>query len=272
MSDFLQEMTEAGFARARAIQEDDAADLESRAASAPPPAQLDPDPSGFDIIAEVKLSSPSEGRLVEREAGIDRVTDLARSYVAHGAAALSVLTEPSRFSGSMDHLEAIAGEVAVPVMRKDFLVDPIQVTEARAGGASGVLLIARMLTGELLEEMADLAVSHGMFVLVEIFDLADVERASVVFDREVLLGVNCRDLSTLGVDTNRFETIAPHLPGRLPAVAESGMLGPDDVASAAALGYRMALVGTSLVSDPDPAGKLESFLQAGRDASTGVVA
>lgn len=270
MSDFLTEMSQASFLRARATRESaDVARIQSRAASAPPPRLLRLGTPGFDVMAEAKLASPSEGRLVGEGSG-RTVVSLARSYVSNGAAAVSVLTEPDRFAGSLEDLDEVAGEVDVPVMRKDFLVDPIQVVEARAAGASGVLLIARMLPGELLEEMTDLAISHGMFVLVEVFDRPDLEKAAAVFDRDVLAGVNCRDLTTLGIDRSRFETLAPHLPDHLPAVAESGMTAPEHVASVAALGYRMALVGSTLVSDPDPGARLGRFLSAGREALSGV--
>lgn len=270
MSDFLAEMSEASFLRARTAREEaDATGLEARAASANPPIQLDFEGPGFDVIAEAKLASPSEGRLVKGEAGTEGVVSLARSYASRGAVVISVLTEPSRFSGSLEHLEETVRSVEVPVLRKDFLVDPIQVVEARAAGASGVLLIARMLPGDLLEEMTDLAISHGMFVLVEVFDVTDLEKAARVFDREVLVGVNCRDLANLGIDGHRFESMAPHLPDHLPAVAESGMTAPEDVAAVASLGYRMALVGSTLVSDVDPGLKLESLIAAGRRALTG---
>lgn len=270
MSDFLAEMSQASVRRARATNErTDVAHLQTRAAAAPSPLPLRLDADGFDVIAEAKLASPSEGRLV-REGSGHTVVSLAGSYVTNGAAAVSVLTEPDRFAGSLEDLEKVAHEVDVPVMRKDFLVDPIQIVEARAAGASGVLLIARMLPGDTLEEMTDLAISHGMFVLVEVFDRPDLEKAAAVFDRDVLVGVNCRDLATLGIDRSRFETLAPHLPDHLPAVAESGMTVPEHVASVAALGYRMALVGSALVSDPDPGLRLGRFLTAGREALSGV--
>lgn len=270
MSDFLTEMSQASVLRARAARESvGVSRLQSRAAAATSPLKLPLDTGGFDVIAEAKLASPSEGRLV-REGSGHTVVSLARSYEWNGAAAVSVLTEPDRFAGSLEDLEEVAGEVDVPAMRKDFLVDPIQVIEARVAGASGVLLIARMLPGDSLEEMTDLAISHGMFVLVEVFDRPDLEKAAAVFDRDVLVGVNCRDLATLGIDRSRFETLAPHLPDHLPAVAESGMTAPEHVASVAALGYRMALVGSTLVSDPDPGARLGRFLSAGREALSGV--
>jgi indole-3-glycerol phosphate synthase len=270
VSDFLTQMSEASFLRARtARQRADATGLQARVASAPPPLPLEVASPGFDVIAEVKLESPSEGRLVPAGADNEDVIALARSYASRGAAAISVLTEPERFSGSLEHLEATVGSVSLPVLRKDFLVDPIQVLEARAAGASGVLLIARLLPREMLAEMTDLAISHGMFVLLEVFDTSDLKNAEKVFDREVLVGVNCRDLATLGIDESRFEALAPHLPAHLPAVAESGIKTPEQTADVASLGYRMALVGSSLVTDTDPAARLAELLEAGREALTG---
>lgn len=270
MSDFLTAIAEASLLRARSTKaHPGAAQLRDRVAELPPPTPLNVSSSGFDVIAEAKLASPSEGALVSGDPGADQVVSLASSYESHGAVAVSVLTEPTRFAGSLDHLEATARKVSVPVLRKDFLVDPIQVLEARAAGASGVLLIARMLSGESLAEMTDLALGLGMFALVEVFDTSDLKRAVRVFDREVLVGVNCRDLATLEVDRGRFAELAPHLPDHLPAVAESGIATTDDVAAVARLGYRMALIGSSLVSDPGRAGRLERIIESGRNALTG---
>lgn len=266
MSDFLAEMSDASFLRARVARKS-ADELETRAASAPAPVRPDLSSPGFDIIAEAKLASPSEGRLVE---GADeQVVGLAGTFAGAGAVAISVLTEETRFSGAMQHLEAVTASVTVPVLRKDFLVDPIQIVEARAAGASGVLLIARMLPRERLTEMTDLAIELGMFVLVEVFERDDLEMAVAVFDRDVMVGVNCRDLVTLEVDAHRFETVAPHLPDHLPAVAESGLQDAEDVAAVAGFGYRAALVGSSLVSDPDPGNKLAALISAGRNALSG---
>lgn len=267
MSDFLATMADVSRLRAHAAR-DTAALLEARATEAPAPVPFDLSGSGFDVIAEAKLASPSLGPLAE--GGVDQVVSLVTGYAASGAAAISVLTEETRFAGSLAHLEAAAAAVGQPVMRKDFLVDPVQVVEARACGASGVLLIARMLPGGLLAEMTDLALGLGMFVLVEVFDTPDLDVAGQVFDRSVLVGVNCRDLTTLEVDRGRLDALVPELPDHLPAVAESGMVSPDDVARVAALGYRAALIGSSLVSDGDPARKLKRFIAAGRNALTGV--
>lgn len=269
MSDFLQEMADVSLARARSsVEKASVTGLESRARSAPPPVELDLSTRGFDVIAEVKLASPSEGRMVDE--GDDRVVPLAMAYAGSGAIAVSVLTEETRFGGSLRHLEAVADAVDVPVMRKDFLTDPLQVLEARAAGASGVLLIARMLPGGLLAEMTDKTLDLGMFALVEVFDGADLELAESVFDRKVLVGVNCRDLATLEVDRSRLGDLASHLPEHLPSVAESGMVTPGDVATVAAIGYRGALIGSSLVTDGDPAAKLRRFIDAGRDSELGM--
>ncbi len=266
MSDFLAEMA-AESARRVGLALGDGS-IRQRASEARPPIPLRLTSSGFDIIAESKLASPSEGALTE--GGGDRALALASAYAHGGAAALSVLTEETRFGGSLDHLTRVARHVDAPVMRKDFMVDPIQVLEARAAGASGVLLIARMLPGNLLVEMTDLTLELGMFALVEIFDRSDLETASQVFDRDVLVGVNSRDLATLEVEASRFEELAPHLPTHLPAVAESGLATPEDVAGVARLGYRMALVGSSLVTSEDPSPRLGELLAAGRLAVAGV--
>jgi indole-3-glycerol phosphate synthase len=263
VTDFLEEMADESSRRAGLARER-SADLEIRAKQSPPPVVLDLSAPGFDVIAEVKVASPSEGNLVSGLPDAATLVKLAAAYDQGGAAAISVLTETISFQGSMGDLEAVSAASSLPVMRKDFLVDPIQVLEARAGGASGVLLIARMLPGELLEEMTDLTLDFGMFVLVEVFDRSDLESAARVFDREVLVGVNARDLSSLEVDLSRFESLAPHLPDHLPAVAESGLSTGDDVATVAGLGYRMALVGSSLVRSTDPVSALEAMLGAGR--------
>lgn len=265
MSDFLQAMTEESVRRAAVARDSEPeADWLARAREADPPPPLDLAPQGFDVIAEVKAASPSEGRLMPAASGQDEMLLLANVYAQAGAIAVSVLTEETRFDGSLADLEAVASSVPVPVMRKDFLVDPIQVLEARAAGASGVLLIARILPGSLLEEMADLALDLGMFVLVEVFDRSDLENAVPMFDRDVLVGVNSRDLATLEVEPSRFESLAPHLPDHLPAVAESGIVDAEGVAVVADLGYRLALVGSALVRSPDPAAALRELVDVGR--------
>src|SRR5882724_3005787 len=178
MSGFLDEMASLSAARvAEAIRHESANALERRARRAAPSAPLRLSASGFDVIAELKLRSPAAGRLSdESEDWLGRVAAYARG----GAAAVSVLTEPSRFDGSLEHLRLAAAALAplgVPAMRKDFLVDPYQVLEARAAGAGGVLVILRMLTRPRIDQLLDVAAEHGMFVLLEAFDAADLAMA-----------------------------------------------------------------------------------------------
>lgn len=239
-----------------------------RAAPAAPRLRLE----SFDLIAEIKRISPAEG-VLERGTDTD-VAERALGYGVAGAAAVSVLTEPARFGGSLEDLGAAAcalypGEV--PAMRKDFLVDPWQVLEGRAAGAGGVLLIAAMLSDAALGELLATAREHGMFVLLEAFDELDLERASDLLAAApggppVLVGVNTRDLRTLAVDPGRLARLAPRLPAGVPAVAESGLHDAADAAAAAALGYRLALVGTALMRSSDPGGLAAAMLVAGRSA------
>lgn len=245
--------------------------LEARVRKLPAPPPLRLSPQGFDLIAEVKRRSPAAGALAGASL---RITEQAHSYARGGAAALSVLTEPEAFDGDLSHLGQVADAVVVPSMRKDFLVSPYQVLEARAAGASGVLLIAAMLSDARLQEMLRYAHRLGLFALVEIFDAADLERSvsaihaagPAVVDGHCrsLIGVNCRDLRSLEVDFGRFAALAPRLPGDIPRVAESGVESAGQAARVAGLGYGLALVGTALMRAPDPAAQVASLLAAGR--------
>jgi indole-3-glycerol phosphate synthase len=245
--------------------------LARRAAELPPPPPLRLSPQGFDLIAEVKRRSPSAGNLA---ASALRIATQARNYVRGGAAALSVLTEPEEFAGDLAHLKEVAAAASVPAMRKDFLVSPYQLLEARVAGAGGVLLIAAMLGDRALREMLRATHQLGLFALVEVFDRADLDRAvaviratgpAVVEGRcRTLLGVNCRDLRSLQVDFGRFAELAPHLPRFVPTVAESGVESPGQAARVAGLGYDVALVGTALMRASDPGRLAGELLAAGR--------
>lgn len=271
MSDFLTLMAEASRHRAdEATSGSGVKGLSSRASSALPPRRLRRE--GFDIIAEAKLRSPSVGRLAPPGDHSARVASLALSYEAAGAAAVSVLTEPDRFDGNLDHLERAVRSVDIPVMRKDFLVDPIQVTEARAFGASGVLLISRILEPAVLEEMVDLALGLGMFALVEVFDENDLDKAAAVFDRGILIGVNTRDLVSLALDEGRLQAMIASLPSGCISVAESGIVTAADAHRVARLGYDMALVGTALVGTDAPGSLLRELLAVGRSRDQAGVA
>ena len=268
MSDFLQSMAEASAERAQA------ADPALRSAVFDKP--LVPLRLGaFDVIAEIKDRSPAEGELATEES--DRA-ERAQRYAEGGAAAISVLTEPSRFSGSLEHLEEVVAAVpGTPVMRKDFLVDPIQILEARNAGASGVLLIVTMLDDDKLRQMLDCAWEHGMFILLESFDSDDLLRTSRLLDNEVdrkkagegqlLVGINTRNLRTLEVDSERLERLAPELP-QARCVAESGLHTVEDAARVAGLGYTMALVGTALMRSDDPAELVMQMRAAGSERFT----
>ncbi len=249
----------------------------------------------FNLIAEFKRRSPSLGRL-----GDDDLETRVTAYANAGAAVVSVLTEPSQFHGNLDHLAAAATvltPLGIPAMRKDFLVDPYQLYEARAAGAGGALLIVRMLSQENLSEMMNCARDLGLFVLLEVFDHDDIARATRVVEVAgsprasdissserasgepgripttrvaspvVLVGVNCRDLQTLEVMPTRFVELASQLPNAVVHVAESGITTPDACAEVARQGYELALVGSALMTATDPAGVIKTMLAAGRAAT-----
>lgn len=272
MSGFLEQMAAKSHARVHAAKARvaEAALLErAQRTPAPPPLRLAAD--GFDLIAELKLRSPAAGALGAFDASVaEHVTAYARA----GAAAVSVLTEPTRFDGSLTHLTDAARALAphqVPAMRKDFLVDPYQVLEARAAGAGGVLLILRMLSRETLAALIECARKHDLFVLLEAFDAQDLEHMGEVVAADagrstLLAGVNCRDLTTLEVVPERLLELAPLLPRGVPQVAESGVAGAEDARRLAAAGYGLILVGSALMRDQDPAGLARALIEAGRAA------
>jgi len=267
MPDFLQRMADSSAARAaRARASRSEGLLLARVAALSPPAALRPGGGGFDVIAEFKRRSPSTRAPLAR----GRAEVLARRYEEAGAAAVSVLTEPDAFGGGLEDLEAVARAVSIPVLRKDFLVDPYQVLEARGASASAVLLIVRILPGELLGEMLAAARDCGLAVLLESFDEADLARAARCAEdgrmhAPLLLGVNARDLSTLAVDRGRLARLRSAFPVEAIPVAESGIESVSDVCEVARLCYRMALVGSALVRAQDPAGLCAGFLAAGRE-------
>ena len=271
MSSFLDDMARSSAARvAQALARESAVALARRARAAPPSAPLRLGAGGFDVIAELKLRSPAAGRLGEQSQDwLGRVAAYARG----GAAAVSVLTEPSRFDGSLEHLREAAATLAplgVPAMRKDFLVDPYQVLEARAAGAGGVLVILRMLPRARIVDLLDAAAEHGMFVLLEAFDAADLAAARDLMSRragtaeQLLIGINSRDLTTLEVVPERFAQLAPLLPRDWPAVAESGVASAADARQMRMLGFGLALIGTALMARDDPAKLLGEILAAAR--------
>ena len=267
--DFLATMAASSRERVRVARAaENEQQLLLRAASTPQPPALKLD--GFDIIAELKLHSPAAGQLQDRS--FDRAAQIA-AYAQAGACAVSVLTEPDAFHGDLSHLTAAAQALApsqIPAMRKDFLTDPYQVLEARAAGAGGVLVIVTMLDDATVGELLQCAEEQGLFVLLEGFDKADLARiqtlASARRTQPLLAGVNCRDLTNLNVDFQRFESISDALPGDLPTVAESGISTPEDIRVIVRLGYRLALIGSALMTAGNPQHTLAEFLRTGRNA------
>ena len=225
-----------------------ARDLERRAAAAPTAPAFARALAGrtVGVIAEVKRRSPSAGTI---HADLDPVAH-AQGYARGGAAAISVLTDELHFGGSLDDLARVAGAVQVPVLRKDFILDELQLLEARAAGASGVLLIVRALAPDRLRALAGAALGQGLGILVEVHSAAELELALGVGPTAV--GVNSRDLATFTVDLERAEGLVAQVPASVPAIAESGIETRADVERLAAAGADLVLVGTSVARTSDP--------------------
>jgi indole-3-glycerol phosphate synthase len=204
------------------------------------------------VIAEVKRSSPSAGAIRDADPA-----EQARAYQEAGATALSVLTEPRHFDGSLLDLQAARRAVAVPVLRKDFLVHPAQVIESRAAGADAVLLIASVLTETELKALLAAAADLGMAALVEAYTEEDIDRA-LATEAEVI-GVNARDLESLDVDFDRALRLLARVPDDRLAVAESGISSREQVERALDAGARAVLIGESLMRSEDPGATLREL-------------
>lgn len=209
------------------------------------------------VIAEVKRSSPSKGELAD----ITDPASLATEYEAGGAAVISVLTEQRRFNGSLADLDAVRSKVDIPILRKDFIVTPYQVWEARAHGADVVLLIVAALEQMALESLVERVHSLGMCALVEVHDAQEVSRA--VDAGAKVIGVNARNLKTLEVDRDTFAKVVPAIPSHVIKVAESGIRDSHDVVEYAKLGADAVLVGEALVRDKDPRTAVAEMVAAG---------
>ncbi len=210
------------------------------------------------VIAEVKRRSPSKGEINRALAAPDQ----ARAYAAGGAAAISVLTEPAHFAGSLDDLRAVCAAVELPVLRKDFLVDELQLLEARAAGAAAVLLIARALSPALLARLFGFARELGLDALVEVRTQFELDRALEI--GAPVIGVNERDLETLELEPAVRERLLPAIPSSVAAVAESGIKSAEDVERAAALGADAVLVGSSLSASAAPEAAVRALAKVRR--------
>ncbi len=212
---------------------------------------------GVAVIAEVKRASPSKGEL----AHVPDPAALARAYAAGGAHAISVLTERRRFSGCLEDLAQVRAAVDLPVLRKDFVVSPYQVHEARAYGADLVLLIVAALHQKQLVSLLERIESLGMTALVEVHDEAEVEQALLAGAK--VIGVNARNLKTLEVDRGTFARLAPLIPPGVLTVAESGVRGPQDLLAYASAGADAVLVGEGVVASGDPRRAVADLVTAG---------
>ena len=208
-----------------------------------------------NIIAECKRRSPSKGVLLD---AYDPVP-IARAYQDGGAAAISVLTEPTFFDGALAHLAAVRGAVDVPLLRKDFIVDEYQLLEACATGADAILLIVAALDQATLVRLQMQAWQMGLATLVEVHD--DEELARAVDSGARVIGVNNRNLRTLQVDVVASDRLAAAMPASVTAVSESGLQSRADVARLSAAGYRAFLIGERFMTDADPAAALRSLTQ-----------
>jgi indole-3-glycerol phosphate synthase len=210
------------------------------------------------VIAEVKRKSPSKGVI---NAGLSAV-DQARAYVSGGAAAISVLTEPNHFNGSIDDLAAVAAAVDVPALKKDFHIDPLQLLEARAHGATAALLIVRALRPDRLAEMLSAARSLDLEAIVEIRDEDELRLA--LDGGAAIIGINNRDLETLVIDPATSERLLPLIPPSVVAIAESGMSSRADVERVAALGADAVLVGSTVSASATPTEKVRELASVRR--------
>lgn len=210
------------------------------------------------VLAEVKRRSPSKGVISAALSAPEQ----ARSYLSGGASAVSILTEPLHFGGSADDLHEVRRDVNIAVLKKDFHVEPIQLLEARALGASAALLIARALAPEKLPEMMDAGRSLGLELLVEVRDEEELARA--LDAGATLIGVNNRDLETLVIDPATCDRIIPLIPAACLAIAESGVNSRADVERYARAGADAVLVGSSLSASGDPASSTRALTGVAR--------
>jgi indole-3-glycerol phosphate synthase len=231
--------------------------LERRAAAHQPrgfAAALRAPRCGPAIIAELKKASPSKG-VIRPDFYPEK---LARSLESVGAAALSVLTDAEFFQGSLENLEIASAAVNIPCLRKDFILDPFQILEARAAGADAVLLIVAALPGDQLRYMREEAGAVGLDVLCEVHDREELARAAELGCEAI--GVNSRDLRTFAVRPETLIELAPHLPPDAVHVAESGIRDLEEIIALQAAGYGAFLIGEALMRQPDPAGALALLL------------
>ncbi len=231
--------------------------LRERLAEAPPPRDFLAalaEPEGISLIAEVKKASPSKG-VIRHDF---QPLQIARTYQQHGAACISVLTDEPFFQGSLEYLREIRAAVELPVLRKDFVIDPYQVLEARSAGADAVLLIAECLDDAMLKHLHDAVVELGMTPLVELFEPPNLARVLDTGAR--LVGVNNRDLRTFETDLGHTLRLRREIPDDRVVVGESGIRTRQDVSRLEAAGVDAMLVGQTLMANPDVGAAVDELL------------
>ncbi len=235
-------------------------ELERQAAEAPEPRPFERIVAArhVGVIAEVKRRSPSTGAIRE---DLDPV-EHAQAYAQGGAVAISVLTDERHFGGSLADLARVASAVTVPVLRKDFILDELQLYEARAAGASAILLIARALTPARVRALSLAARSQGLGVVVEVH--TEAELGAALAAEPTVVGVNSRDLATFAVDLAQAERLVGRVPADVPVVAESGITNRADVERMAAAGADLVLVGTSVARTDAPAAAVRALVGVAR--------
>ncbi|MEW6776768.1 MAG: indole-3-glycerol phosphate synthase TrpC [Bdellovibrionota bacterium] len=215
------------------------------------------------IIAEIKKASPSKGLL----RADFHPKEIAESYEENGARAISVLTEEAHFQGSLDHLTDVAHSVSIPVLRKDFFVDPYQVVEARAFGASAILIIAACTPRSLAGELLAAAKEFSLDVLAEVHTLKELDEI-LSWDKEVLVGINNRDLHSFNVNLETSLSILPHVPAHFRAISESGLGKREDLNRLREAGAGGFLIGESFMKEKDPGKKLAELVGGEKPAAS----
>jgi len=212
----------------------------------------------IELIAEIKFASPSAGVIREKSDPLE----IGRMYDEAGAAAISLLTDEKFFGGSLNNLPPLKKAVSLPILRKDFIIDEIQVRESSMFGADAILLIVRILSNQQLKDLLAVAGELGLAVLTEIHDRVDLEKA--IDCGADIIGINNRDLDTFEVDINTTLEFAPLVPKECVVVSESGISTGGDIGSVKWCGVQAVLVGTSIMKSSDPAEKVRELVDAGR--------